>query len=56
MKIFNKPNDYGTFSKHSTAGRTHRAYYPNATIIGHRDLNRGKVCPCFDATEYNTIV
>ena len=23
--------------------------YPRAKIVGHRDFNRGKACPCFDA-------
>ena len=36
--------------------RSLKERFPNATIIGHRDLNRGKVCPCFDAKVYNTIV
>lgn len=36
--------------------RTLKVRFPRATIIGHRDLNKGKVCPCFDAKVYNTIV
>ena len=27
--------------------------YPSARIVGHRDLDKGKVCPCFDAKVYN---
>ena len=27
--------------------------FPQARIVGHRDLNPGKECPCFDATAYN---
>lgn len=30
--------------------------YPKAKIVGHRDLNRGKACPCFDAKAYNRLV
>lgn len=31
-----------------------RKLYPEARIVGHRDLNPGKACPCFDArSEYN---
>ena len=30
--------------------------YPNAQIVGHRELNKGKVCPCFDATVYNSLL
>ncbi len=30
--------------------------YPNALILGHRDLpNVRKACPCFDAKEYSGI-
>lgn len=28
----------------------------HATIVGHRDFDRGKVCPCFDAKIYNQQV
>ena len=28
------------------------AAYPKALIVGHRDLNPMKDCPCFDAAEY----
>lgn len=31
-----------------------RTYH--ATIVGHRDFDRTKVCPCFDAKEYNSII
>lgn len=31
--------------------------FPSAKIVGHRDLNHGKACPCFDAKkEYADIV
>lgn len=26
--------------------------HPGAEVYGHRDLNRGKECPCFDAKEW----
>lgn len=26
-----------------------RAKYPEASVVGHRDLDRNKACPCFDA-------
>lgn len=26
--------------------------YPNAKIVGHRDLNKGKACPSFDVKEW----
>lgn len=30
--------------------------YPNAQIVGHRDLNKAKACPSFDArTEYSDL-
>ncbi len=29
--------------------------YPHALIEGHRDLNKYKACPCFDAAEYRQI-
>lgn len=30
-----------------------RRKYPKAKVVGHRDLDRGKACPCFDVkTEY----
>lgn len=31
--------------------RTYRA-----TIVGHRDFDRSKVCPCFDAKNYNQLI
>lgn len=35
--------------------RLHRNY-PNALIVGHRDLDPQKVCPCFDvANEYHDL-
>lgn len=35
--------------------RLHRRY-PNALIVGHRDLDPQKVCPCFDvANEYHDL-
>ena len=30
--------------------------FPGAKIVGHRDLDKGKACPCFDAKYYNYIV
>ena len=33
-----------------------KSQYPNAKIVGHRDLNKGKACPCFDATVYNRFI
>jgi len=30
--------------------------FPNARIVGHRDLDKGKACPCFDATVYNALI
>ena len=30
--------------------------FPNSRIVGHRELNKGKACPCFDATAYNSMV
>lgn len=39
-----------------TLVRTMRERYPKAQIIGHRDVDRGKECPCFDArSEYKDI-
>lgn len=33
-----------------------RRRYPNALIVGHRDLDPQKVCPCFDvANEYHDL-
>ena len=29
--------------------------FPQALIVGHRDLTPQKDCPCFDATVYNSI-
>ena len=29
--------------------------FKNAVILGHRDLDNGKVCPCFEAKEYNRL-
>lgn len=29
-----------------------KAVYPNAQIVGHRDLNKGKACPSFDVKEW----
>ena len=29
----------------------YHAYFPNAVIVGHRDLNPRKECPCFDAVK-----
>lgn len=30
--------------------------YPDAKIVGHHDLNKGKACPCFDAKrEYSEL-
>lgn len=29
-----------------------KAKWPNAKIVGHRDLNPGKACPSFDVAEY----
>ena len=26
-----------------------RRRYPQATVVGHRDLNPGKACPCYNA-------
>ena len=36
--------------------RTLKHKFPLATIVGHCDLNRGKACPCFDATAYNACL
>ncbi len=33
--------------------RQMKLLFPNARIVGHRELNKGKACPCFDATVYN---
>lgn len=30
--------------------------FPLARIVGHRDLAKGKACPCFDATVYNRLI
>ena len=30
-------------------------HFPHAQIVGHRDLDRGKECPCFDAKCYNRL-
>ena len=30
--------------------------FPNATISGHRDWDRGKACPCFDAKLLNSLI
>ena len=30
--------------------------FPQAKIVGHRKLNKGKACPCFDATAYNRFI
>ena len=27
--------------------------FPAAKVVGHRDLDKGKACPCFDAKIYN---
>jgi len=27
----------------------YHAYFPDAVIVGHHDLNPAKPCPCFDA-------
>ena len=29
----------------------YHAYFPDAVILGHHDLNPGKACPCFDAVK-----
>ncbi|MCO5735946.1 N-acetylmuramoyl-L-alanine amidase [Stenotrophomonas maltophilia] len=29
-----------------------RASHPNAKVIGHREVNRGKACPSFDVQEW----
>ena len=29
----------------------YHAYFPNAVIVGHHDLNPGKPCPCYDAAK-----
>ena len=29
----------------------YHAYFPDAVIVGHHDLNPGKACPCFDAVK-----
>ncbi len=29
--------------------------YPQAKIVGHRDFDKGKACPCFDVKEYSFI-
>ena len=34
----------------------YHAYFPNAVILGHNDLNPDKPCPCFPAaTEYSDL-
>jgi N-acetylmuramoyl-L-alanine amidase len=30
-----------------------RRQFPQAKVVGHRDFDRGKACPCFDAKSYN---
>jgi len=30
--------------------------FPQARIVGHRELYKGKACPCFDATAYNRLI
>lgn len=30
--------------------------FPHALIVGHRELNKGKACPCFNATAYNRFL
>ena len=30
--------------------------FPQARIVGHRELDMGKACPCFDATVYNRLI
>ncbi len=33
-----------------------RRLFPRAGVVGHRDLNPAKLCPCFDAIkEYNVL-
>ncbi len=33
-----------------------RKLFPRATVVGHHDMNPGKLCPCFDAIrEYNVL-
>lgn len=29
----------------------YHAYFPDAVILGHQNLNPGKDCPCFDAVK-----
>ena len=30
--------------------------FPIARIVGHRDINKGKACPCFEAKTYNLMI
>ena len=32
-----------------------RQKFPRAKIVGHRDFDKGKACPCFDADYYNDL-
>ena len=29
--------------------------FPQAQIVGHKDLDHGKACPCFNAKEYQNL-
>ena len=31
------------------------ARFPGAKVIGHRDLDPGKACPCFDVTSWHNV-
>lgn len=46
-----KPKDTRTALQKSEMARYVREFHrrhPDVKIIGHRDLNKGKACPCFD--------
>ena len=32
-----------------------KVQFPNALILGHRELNPDKACPCFDVGEYREM-
>lgn len=54
-----KPTDTRTEAQRtalrSLLEQLHRRY-PNALIVGHRDLDPQKACPCFDAVrEYRDL-
>lgn len=54
-----RPADTRTYEQRQTLLRLLtelRQRYPGAVIVGHRDLNPTKACPCFDAKkEYRNL-